>query len=68
MAEWSGEEVELIVADYFEMLSLELLGASPNSGNNGAPSLIGLVQTRFNNSRGRPTVLLTVGVRLRPRK
>jgi len=38
MAEWSGEEVELIVADYFDMLSLELLGASPNSGNNGAPS------------------------------
>jgi len=38
MADWSGEEVELIVADYFDMLSLELLGASPNSTNHDTRS------------------------------
>jgi len=33
MADLSGEEIELVVADSFHMLLLELPGASPNTAN-----------------------------------
>jgi hypothetical protein len=38
MADWSGEEVGLIVADYFDILSPELPGASPDTANNNTYS------------------------------
>lgn len=39
MADWSGEEIELIAADYFDMFSLVLPSASPNRPKHDARSL-----------------------------